>query len=149
MREREKEGGRRGQREGRGTCFLEKTEMIKEKHVTKGHIVQYFFIVCVCVCVCVCVWLCLVTQSCPTLLHCHRLQPAMLLCLWDFPGKNTGGLPFPLLGYLPDPRIEPASSAAPAMTRGSLPLSHLGSLYNTIIYLTTSHAMFHIQNGRG
>ena len=54
MREREKEGGRRGQREGRGTCFLEKTEMIKEKHVTKGHIVQYFFIVCVCVCVCVC-----------------------------------------------------------------------------------------------
>ena len=55
MREREKEGGRRGQREGRGTCFLEKTEMIKEKHVTKGHIVQYFFIVCVCVCVCVCV----------------------------------------------------------------------------------------------
>lgn len=44
MRDREKEGGRRGQREGRGTCFLEKIEMIKEKHVTKGQIVQIFFI---------------------------------------------------------------------------------------------------------
>ena len=29
----EREGGRRGQREGRRTCFLEKIEMIKEKHV--------------------------------------------------------------------------------------------------------------------
>ena len=27
---------------------------------------------------------------CPTLLGPHELQPARLLCLWDFPGKNTG-----------------------------------------------------------
>ena len=34
----------------------------------------------------------------------------MLLCPWDFPGKNIGeGLPFPPQGDLPDPGIEPAS----------------------------------------
>jgi len=43
--------------------------------------------------------------------------PAKLLCPWDFPGKNTGiaeycsGLPFPSPGDLPDPGIEPTSSA--------------------------------------
>ena len=26
----------------------------------------------------------------PTLLQLHGLQPAWLLCPWDFPGKNTG-----------------------------------------------------------
>ena len=31
----------------------------------------------------------LVTKSCPTLLCPHALQPARLLCSWDFPGKNT------------------------------------------------------------
>ena len=71
---REKEGGRRGQREGRGTCFLEKIEMIKEKHVTKGY---WFSFRSVCVRNCVC----LVAQSCPTLLWHHRLEPARLLCL--------------------------------------------------------------------
>ena len=32
----------------------------------------------------------LFVKSCPTLLLPHRLQPARLLCPWDFPGKNTG-----------------------------------------------------------
>ena len=55
-RERRKEGGEDRGREG-GHVLLKKTEMIKEKHVTKGHIVQYFFIgfpldVRVCVCDC-------------------------------------------------------------------------------------------------
>ena len=31
----------------------------------------------------------------------HGLQPARLLCLWDFPGKNTGVLPFLLQGSFP------------------------------------------------
>ena len=40
------------------------------------------------------------------------MQPTRLLCLWDFPGKNTGvGLPFPSPGNLPDPGIEPAYPA--------------------------------------
>ena len=33
---------------------------------------------------------CFVAKSCPTLLWSHGLQPARLLCPWDFPGKNTG-----------------------------------------------------------
>ena len=35
----------------------------------------------------------------------------MLLCPWDFPGKNTDGLPFPPPGDLPDPGIKPSSPA--------------------------------------
>ena len=31
-----------------------------------------------------------VSQSCPTLLQPHGLQPPRLLCPWDFPGKSTG-----------------------------------------------------------
>ena len=33
---------------------------------------------------------CLATQLCSTLLRPQGLQPARLLCPWDFPGKNTG-----------------------------------------------------------
>ena len=44
---------------------------------------------CVCVCVCECVL-------------SSRLQPARLLCPWDFPGKNTGvGCHFLLQGIFP------------------------------------------------
>ena len=43
----------------------------------------------------------------------HRgLQPARLLCPWDFPGKNNwSGLPFPSLGDLPSSGTEPMSPA--------------------------------------
>ena len=44
--------------------------------------------------------------------------------LWDFPGKNTAGLPFLPPGGLPNPGIDPAS---PALAGGFFPLSHLGS----------------------
>ena len=37
---------------------------------------------------------------------------AMLLCSWDFPGKNTGvGSHFLLQGNLPNPGIEPTLQA--------------------------------------
>ena len=58
------------------------------------------------VCVCVCVYgggvvlsnfllvfsscFCLFSKSCLTLLQLHGLQPARLLCPWNFPGNNTG-----------------------------------------------------------
>ena len=45
---------------------------------------------CVHVRVCMCVCVCLVTKSCPILLQPQGLQPARLLCPWDFPGRNTG-----------------------------------------------------------
>ena len=47
----------------------------------------------VCVCVCVCVYL--VAQLYLTL--CNGLQPARLLCPWNFPGKNTGVVSHSLL----------------------------------------------------
>ena len=47
------------------------------------------------------------------------------------------GLPLPLPGDLPDPRIEPASPESPAWQAEFLPLSHLGSpvVYNETIKL--------------
>ena len=50
----------------------------------------------------------LVTESCPTLLQPHGLQPFWLLCPWDFPGKNIGvGCPFFLLGIFPNQGLNP------------------------------------------
>ena len=49
--------------------------------------------VCVCVCVCVRAHACTHTLSCSVVsnsLQLHGLQPARLLCSWDFSGKNTG-----------------------------------------------------------
>ena len=45
---------------------------------------------------------CLVAKSCLPLLRPHGLQPARLLCPWDFPGKNSGvGCHFLLQGIFP------------------------------------------------
>ena len=45
---------------------------------------------------------CLVTKSCPTLTWSHGLQSTVLLCPWNFPGKNTGaGCHFLLQGIFP------------------------------------------------
>ena len=53
------------------------------------------------------------------------LQPTRLLCLWDFPGKNTGvGCHFLLQGILPTQGSNPHLLHWQA---GSLPLSHQGS----------------------
>ena len=38
---------------------------------------------------------------------CDPMNPTRLLHPWDFPGKITGGLPFPPPGNLPDPGTEP------------------------------------------
>ena len=52
----------------------------------------------------------LVTKSCLTLLRPHGLQPARLLCPWNFPGKNAGVVcHFLLQRNLPDPEIKPRS----------------------------------------
>ena len=44
------------------------------------------------------------------------LEPARLLCPWDFP-DNTG-LPFPTPGDLPDPGMEPVSFMSPILSDG-------------------------------
>ena len=63
---------------------------------------------------------------CPTL-RAHGLQPARLLCPWNFPGENTGvGCHFASPGYLPDPGLEPASLVSPALAGGSFTAAPLG-----------------------
>ena len=55
---------------------------------------------------------CLVAKACLILLPPHGLWPARHLCPWDFPGKNIGvSSHSPSPGDLPDPGIEPTSSA--------------------------------------
>ena len=55
----------------------------------------------------------------------HGLQPARLLCPWDFRGKNTrAGCYFFLQGIFPTQGLNPRLLLWQA---GSLPLSHLGS----------------------
>ena len=62
---------------------------------------------------------CLVAQLCPTLLGHYGLQPARLLYLWDFLGKNTGVLcHFCLQGNLLDPGIKSMSPAFLALAAG-------------------------------
>ena len=59
------------------------------------------------------------------LLQVHRLQPARLLCPWDFPGKNTGvGCHVLPPREIPDLGIKPSSptyfSQSPALSVDSL-----------------------------
>ena len=65
-----------------------------------------------------CLCVCSVTQSCPTL--CNPMdcsQPGF--SVHGFPRQEYWtGLPFPPLGDLPNPGIEPASSASPALAGG-------------------------------
>ena len=59
----------------------------------------------------------------------HGLQPASLLCPWNFLGKNTGvGCHLPSPGDLPDPGIEPGS---PTLQAGSLLSESRGKPKNT------------------
>ena len=49
----------------------------------------------------------------------HGLQPTRLLCLWNFPGKNSGVGCHPLPpGHPPGPGTKPASLASPALAGG-------------------------------
>ena len=96
--------------------------------------------VCICIYVVVVV---LVGSRVQLFLRLHGLQPAKLLCPWDFPGKNTGvGFHFLLQGFSP-PKDQ---IHIPYMRADSLPLSHQRS---PLLYLylhlspsnmvTTSH----------
>ena len=78
------------------------------------------FVTQICYCCC-----CLVTVLCLTFLQLHELQPADLLCPWEFPGKNSGvGCHFLLQGILLTQGSNPC-----ILYRwvGSLSLSHHGS----------------------
>ena len=82
---------------------------------------------------------CMHTQLCLTL-QPHRLQPARLLCLWDFPGKITGVVVMPFSRDLPDPGIRRLSPASPASQVDSLPLGYQGSLsWAYLVFITFFH----------
>ena len=56
------------------------------------------------------------------------LKSAKLLCLWDFPGKNTGvGCHFLLQGIFPTQGLNPRPLHLLHWQADSLPLCHLGS----------------------
>ena len=55
----------------------------------------------------------------------HALWPTRLLCPWNFPGQNTGLLPFPSPGDLPNPGSNPSLSNCRQILYH---LSHQGSL---------------------
>ena len=76
--------------------------------------------VCVCVCVCVCV---LVAQSCLTLCDPMDCSPPGSSLHGILQARIWSGLPFPSLGDLPDPGIEPG---APALQADALPTELLG-----------------------
>ena len=70
-----------------------------------------------------------VARSCPTLCDLHGLQPARLLSLWDFPGKNTGvSCHFLLKGIFLIQELNLCLLYLLHWQAGSLPLSHLGNL---------------------
>ena len=65
-----------------------------------------------CVCVCVCMHVCSVASVMSNSMWLYGLFPIRLLCPWGFSRqKYRSGLPYPPAGDLPDPGMEPMSSA--------------------------------------
>ena len=62
-----------------------------------------------------CMCACLVTQSCPTLCDPMDCSPPGFSVHGILQAKYWSGLPFPSLGDLPDPGVEPASLISPAL----------------------------------
>ena len=91
--------------------------MVKASHIVTPdlHVSGRFYSISWTVCVCACVCAQLLSQSCPTLCNPMDCSP---------PGSSVHGIsrqeywngwPFPASGALPDPGIEPASLAFPAL----------------------------------
>ena len=60
--------------------------------------------------------------------------------------ESWSGLPRPPPGDLPDPEIEPTSPMAPALQVDSLPLSHRGSPFPTILWVKAEHPEVNYDN---
>ena len=79
-----------------------------------------------CVCVCVCVYV-LSPSVVSISLQPYKLQPARLLCPWNFPGKNTGvGCHFLLEGNFPTQGLNPCLLCLLNWQADSLSLHSLG-----------------------
>ena len=85
--------------------------------------IESFVMHMMCVCVCACVHS-VMSDS----LQTHGLQPARLLCPWDFPGKNTGvGCHFLLYGVFPTQELNLCCLQLLHWQADPVPLCHLGS----------------------
>ena len=89
---------------------------------------------------------CCVVSVIPDSLRPHGLQPAMLLCPWDFQGKNTGvHWYFLLQGNVP---MQGLKLHLQHWQTDSLPLNHLGSpcvmFIDNIIFTVNSSCDTHI-----
>ena len=75
----------------------------------------------------VCIYVvCVVTKLCPILCNPIDCSLPRLLCLWDFPGKNTGvGCHFLLQGIFPARALNPCLLCLLHWQADSLPLYHL------------------------
>ena len=96
---------------------------------------------CVCVCACVCVCVCAQSLSCVQLFATPWSVTIQVPLSMEFSRQEYwSGLPFPLSGILPDPRIEPASVG-----------SSLDSFQHIkLLELTMSvHCIFHLSSPYG
>ena len=85
--------------------------------------------VCVCLCVRMCAHARSGTRSCPTLfcaMDCS-LAERILMFMEFSRQEHWSKLPFPMQGDLPDPGVEPATLASPALAGGFFTTGHLGS----------------------
>ena len=85
-----------------------------------------------------------VAKLCPTL-QSHGLEPARVLCLWDFPGKNTAmGCHFLLWGS--SSGIEPASPGYLVLASGfftAMPPEKFSCLISCLLCLTIGPQLLH------
>ena len=73
-------------------------------------------------------------QSCPTLCNPVDCSPPGSSVHGIFRQEYWSGLPFPSPGDLPDPGIEPATPASPALQAASSPRSHQGDAFDLLDY---------------
>ena len=93
---------------------------------------------------CISVYIYPIMHVCSVAKHCPTLQPARQLCLWDFPGKNTGvGCHFLLQKMFLTQRSNPCLLHLLPWQADSLPLSHHGSLHMLCSLHTHTHTHTH------
>ena len=90
-------------------------------------------LVCLHVHILKCMRACSITKLCSALCNPMDCSPPGFSVMGFSRQEYWSGLPFPPSGDIPDPGIEPASLASPALLVDSLPLSHLGSPYVKVL----------------
>ena len=85
---------------------------------------------------------CSVAQSCPDSLQHHRLQPARLLCPWNFSRQEYWNTRIPPPGDLSDPKIESRSPVFPALANWFSTTEPLAKPHVLHILILNNHSLF-------